>query len=144
MTGAPALIPRFALGNWWSRNTIYDSLGIHELIRNFERENIPLAVMVFDHDWHIRGNDSYKRIKSGFTFNTELIKDPKEMIDEFHKKGVRIGLVINPTNGIYPFEQNYAQAAEFLGLKEQTIIDFDPLNPKLLEEKLSTKIDYDI
>ena len=134
MTGAPALIPRFALGNWWSRNTIYDSLGVHDLIRNFERENIPLAVMVFDHDWHVRGDDNYKKIKSGYTFNTDLIRDPKEMIDEFHKKGVHVGVVINPTNGIYPFEQNYAQACEFLGMQgNNSIIEFDPLNPKLLD-----------
>ena len=69
MTGAPAMIPRYALGNWWSRNTIYDSLGVHDLIRNFERENIPLAVMVFDHDWHVRGDDNYKNAtKTRFIF----------------------------------------------------------------------------
>ena len=24
MTGSPAMVPRYALGNWWSRNTLYD------------------------------------------------------------------------------------------------------------------------
>ena len=64
------------------RNTIYDSLGVHDLIRNFERENIPLAVMVFDHDWHIRNIGNYKDLKTGFSFNSSLIKDPKSIIDE--------------------------------------------------------------
>ena len=61
-----------------------------------------------------------------------MIRDPKGMIDEFHKKGVHVGLVINPTNGIYPHEEYYKNIAEALGLQESKIILFDPLNPKLL------------
>lgn len=38
ITGAPALIPRYALGNWWSRNTDYTDQGIYTLIKNFERK----------------------------------------------------------------------------------------------------------
>ena len=60
MTGAPSLIPRYALGNWWSRNTIYDDESVHNLIRHFEKKMIPLSVMLFDHDWHIRNINSLK------------------------------------------------------------------------------------
>lgn len=133
MTGAPALIPRFALGNWWSRNITYDDDSTHELIRSFERKKIPISVMVFDHDWHIREYGEDKNVKSGFTFNTALFKDPKNMINEFHRRGIRVGLVVNPTNGIYPFEQYYKQACEYLAVKTPTVIQFDPLNPKLLD-----------
>jgi len=133
MTGAPALIPRYALGNWWSRNTTYSDKTIYELIRNFERNKIPLSVMVFDHDWHYRNVGQYKDLKTGFSFNTSLIKDPKAMIDEFHKRGIKVGLCINPTDGIYPHELYYKQACEYLGITDSKIIDFDPLNPKLLD-----------
>ncbi len=133
MTGTPALIPRYALGNWWSRNTIYDDSKINDLIRNFEKRKIPLAVVIFDHDWHIRNTGKFHDLKAGFTFNNALIKDPKKMIDTFHKRGVRVGLCVNPSEGFYPHEMYYKQASEFLGITNSSIIKFDPLNPKLLD-----------
>ena len=133
MTGAPALIPRYALGNWWSRNIKYDEQSSMELIRHFERKKIPLAVMLYDHDWHLRDVGENVGLKTGFTFNPELFPNPQETIQEFHKRGIRVGLCINPTNGIYPHEQYYKQASEYLQIKTPTVIDFDPLNPKLLD-----------
>ena len=133
ISGAPALIPRYALGNWWSRNTIYDDGAAHELIRNFERKAIPFSVMLYDHDWHIRNIGNYRNLKAGYTFNNVFFKDPKAMIDEFHKRGVRVGLVVNPTNGIYPHEQYYKQAAEYLQVTDGSMINFDPLNPKHID-----------
>ena len=105
MTGTPPLIPRYALGNWWSRNTEYSEKSVMELIRHFERKKIPLSVMLFDHDWHLRNVGEYQNLKTGFTFNPELFPNPKETIEEFHKRGIRVGLCVNPTNGIYPHEQ---------------------------------------
>ena len=133
MTGAPALLPRYALGNWWSRNITYDDNSIKDLIRKFERKKIPISVMLFDHDWHTRNVGDIKGLKTGFTFNTELFKNPQEMIGEFHKRGIRVGLCVNPTEGIYPHEQYYQQASEFMQVQPNTIIQFDPLNPKLLD-----------
>ena len=72
MTGAPPLIPRYALGNWWSRNIDYDDRKIVDLIRKFERKKIPISVMLFDHDWHIRNTENAKNLRSGYTFNREL------------------------------------------------------------------------
>ena len=133
MTGAPSLIPRYALGNWWSRNVEYNDLSAHELIRNFERKMIPFSVMLYDHDWHVREYGDQKNLKTGYTFNTKLFKNPKDMIEEFHKRGIRVGLVVNPTNGIYPMEQYYKQAMDYLKAAPNSIIQFDPLNPKYLD-----------
>lgn len=133
MTGAPALIPRYALGNWWSRNIVYDDEDIGNLIRKFEKKRIPLSIMVFDHDWHVRDTDKEKGLKVGYTFNNSLFKEPKSMINEFHRRGIRVGLVVNPTAGIYPHEQYYAQAAQYLQIKDGKPINFDPLNPKHID-----------
>ena len=133
MTGAPALIPRFALGNWWSRNIKYDQKSALEVVRNFERKTIPLAVMLFDHDWHYRDVGEFKDLKTGFTFNPELFPNPQGMIYEFHRRGIRVGLCVNPTNGIYPHEQYYPQASQYLQNKTAVVLKFDPLNPKLLD-----------
>ena len=133
MTGAPSLIPRYALGNWWSRNIDYTDKTTMDLIRNFERKKIPISIMLFDHDWHIRGSGDYKGLKTGFTFNTNLIKNHQKIIGEFHRRGIRVGLCINPTNGIYPHEQFYPQACNYLKIEPPNIIQFDPLNPKVLD-----------
>ena len=133
MTGAPALIPRYALGNWWSRNIAYDDLTLGRLIKKFEKHKIPLSIFLFDHDWHIRNVDKYKDLKTGFTFNQQLFPNPDHTIEELHKRGIRVGLCINPTNGIYPHEANYKKVSEALGVSGSKIILFDPLNPKLLD-----------
>ena len=133
MTGAPALIPRYALGNWWSRNTIYTDETLHNLIMKFEKEDIPFSVMLMDHDWHIRNVGTDKKLKVGYTFNNELIKNPAGVIEEFHNKGIQFGLVINPTDGFYPHEQYYPQAAQYLGVNNGKVIPFDPLNPKHID-----------
>ena len=80
MTGTPPLIPRYALGNWWSRNTEYSEKSVMELIRHFERKKIPLSVLLFHHDWHLRNVAEYQNLKTGFTFNPELFPNPKETI----------------------------------------------------------------
>ena len=133
MTGTPPLIPRYALGNWRSRNTEYSEKSVMELIRHFERKKIPLSVMLFDHDWHLRNVGEYQNLKTGFTFNPELFPNPKETIEEFHKRGIRVGLCVNPTNGIYPHEQYYKQASDYLKVQTPAIIQFDPLNPKVMD-----------
>ena len=89
MTGAPALIPRYALGNWWSRNVVYDDNSLNRLIRSFEKHKIPLSVMLFDHDWHVRNVDNYKDLKTGFSFNRNLFPEPEKTIENLHKRGIR-------------------------------------------------------
>ena len=42
LTGLPALIPRYALGNWWSRDKAYTTENILKLEEKFEKLNIPI------------------------------------------------------------------------------------------------------
>ena len=122
ITGAPPLIPRYALGNWWSRNIDYDDIKLNDLIKDFEKERIPLSVMVFDHDWHVRNVGDLRDLKVGYSFNTNLIKDPSKAINEFHKRGIKVGLVINPLGGFYPHETFYKNASEFLKVTNNSVI----------------------
>ena len=133
MTGAPALLPRYALGNWWSRNTIYTDEALHDLIMKFDKIDVPFSVLVLDHDWHVRNIGNDKRLKVGYTFNYELIKNPKAVIDEYHSKGIRVGLVINPMEGFYPHETYYNDVCQYLGVGNGAVIPFSPLNPRHLD-----------
>ena len=133
LTGNPELIPRYALGNWWSRNTTYNEESVKELVGDFERRNVPLAVFLLDKDWHYRNVGNAKDLHTGFTFNKELFPNPSEISKFLHEHNVRFGLEIDPSEGIYPHETYYAQACSYLGINGNKIIVFDPLNPKLLD-----------
>ena len=136
LTGLPALIPRFALGNWWSRDYKYKTEDIQKLVTNFEKYDIPISVFLFDKDWHITETETEKNIETGFTFNTSLIEDPKGLIDYLHQKGIRVGVQTNIKNGIYPHEAHYQDFKNFLEYKEEGVILIDPLNPKYLDAVL--------
>ena len=141
LTGMPALLPRYALGNWWCRDLPYTDKDIEDLLAHFERYDIPLSVLLLDKDWHIRNYGEYKDIVSNFKFNTELIKDPTALVKMLHDKGIRIGLEVNPKDGIYPFDERYEQIKKFIGTEETGIIKIDPLNPKMLDVILKLELE---
>ena len=37
LTGFPAMIPRYALGNWWSRDLDYNADDIEDLVKDFKK-----------------------------------------------------------------------------------------------------------
>lgn len=133
LTGYPAMIPRYALGNWWSRDLDYNTEDINELINNFEKSEIPLSVLMLDKGWHINNSEEGNEVRTGYTFNKELISDPAALIKELHDKNIKVGLNLNMIDGIYPNEEEYAKLASMFNITDNKIIAFDPLNPKLLD-----------
>ncbi|MET0422389.1 MAG: TIM-barrel domain-containing protein, partial [Actinoplanes sp.] len=53
VSGPPPVIPRFALGNWWSRHHRYTEESYLALLDRFRRDGIPFSVGVVDMDWHL-------------------------------------------------------------------------------------------
>lgn len=138
ITGSPALIPRYALGNWWSKNEKYNDLSLKELIDNFDDKNIPLSVIMLDNEWHYNSyNDKF--VDSGFTWNNEYFKSPANMIKYLHSKGIRLGLNINPLKGIYPYEEKFEQIKMNLQ-SEDSVIPFNVYDSKLIDVYLNVLI----
>lgn len=131
ITGSPALIPRYALGNWWSKNEEYNDLSLKDLVDDFKNKEIPLSILLLDKKWHI---DEYKDkiYDSGFTWNKTLFSNPKKMIDYLHKSGIRLGLNINPVPGILPYESSYDVLAHTLE-KQEDILVFNVMNDAVIE-----------
>jgi len=132
ITGYPALIPRFALGNWWSRNVNYNDESLKKLITDFKENEIPLSVLLLNDDWHLN-NFQDKKTKSGFTWNEENFKSPKAMVKYLHNNGIRLGLNISPDKGFYPYEEQYQKAKEYLQTNNDGIIPFNVLDPKYID-----------
>lgn len=140
LTGYPALIPRFALGNWWNRNEEYNDMSLKELVDNFENNHIPLSVILLDKDWHIRTYKNKEHLKTGFTFNKELFAAPYEMISYLHSKGIRVGLNVNPSEGLYNIDEYYEKAIAYLKPDENGVIPFQVLDPKWIDAYLKLYI----
>lgn len=136
LCGSTPLIPRFALGNWWSRYYKYTEAEYKELIKRFEEEKVPFSVSVIDMDWHLVDiNPKYGSGWTGYTWNRELFPEPKEFMDWLHKKGLKVTLNVHPADGVRPHEEMYVEMAKELVVdyEKEEKIKFDIINPEFLE-----------
>lgn len=133
ITGYPSLIPRYALGNWWSRNDDYDDLKLKELVDTFEKKEIPISNIVLDKDWHKRKKSGKKVLQTGFTFNKDYFKNPSAMISYLHSKGIRIGLNVNALEGFTDVDDNYNEALKFLKADKNGNIPFNVFDPRWVD-----------
>ena len=78
LTGPTPLLPRYALGNWWSRYHPYTAEEYVDLVDRFRGESVPLSVAVIDMDWHwVDIDPKYGSGWTGYTWNTDLFPDPQ-------------------------------------------------------------------
>ena len=137
LTGATPLLPRFALGNWWSRYHRYSDEEYRTLIRRFEREEIPFSVSVIDMDWHLveEVDPKYGSGWTGYTWNKALFPDPADFMGWLHRQGLRVTLNVHPADGVRAFEESYRPMAEALGKdwEKEEPIEFDITDPKFLQ-----------
>ncbi|MFP4383444.1 MAG: TIM-barrel domain-containing protein [Spirochaetia bacterium] len=114
VSGAVPMVPRYVLGNWWSRYWEYTEETMMELIESFEEHDIPLTVFIMDMDWHIVEN-KYTNGWTGYSWNRKLFPDPKRLMKRIHTKGLRTALNLHPADGVHPHEEMYTEMAEHLG-----------------------------
>ncbi|EHJ01903.1 glycoside hydrolase family 31 [Clostridium sp. DL-VIII] len=136
LCGNTPFLPKYALGNWWSRYHKYTEDEYKELIERFKREKIPFSVAVIDMDWHLVDIDpKYGSGWSGYTWNKELFPDPKEFMEWLHENGLRVTLNVHPADGIRAHEEMYIEMAKYLDIDylSEKNIKFDISDPKFLE-----------
>ena len=129
--GKTPLIPRFALGNWWSRYHAYTEKEYLHTIENFEEREIPLTVATVDMDWHWSETlDARKQITAngkndelhggsegwtGYSWNTDLFPDYKRFLGKLHEKNLHTTLNLHPALGVRYFEDCYEEMAKAVG-----------------------------
>lgn len=76
LTGKTPMLPRYALGNWWSRYYAYTEDSYKELVTRFEKEEIPFSVGVIDMDWHLVEDvdPKYGSGWTGYTWNKNYFR----------------------------------------------------------------------
>ena len=156
LTGPVPLIPKFALGNWWSRYRAYTQEEYRSLMQTFIDKQIPITVATIDMDWHWVdvlqrfGPDAkpgkprskeellYNHLLpgwTGYTWNTDLFPDHKELLSWLHEHGFKVPLNVHPSQGIRFFENAYEAACRRLGKDpaSRELIPFDPTDPQFMQ-----------
>ncbi len=139
LTGKTPMLPRFVLGNWWSRYYEYSEESYKALLERFDQEDIPFSVAVIDMDWHIVDVDPrYGSGWTGFTWNKELFPDPQRFLKYLHDRGMKTTLNLHPADGIRAYEDCYEDIAEKMGvdISSQETVEFDAANAKFIENYL--------
>lgn len=135
LCGKTPMLPRYALGNWWSRYYEYTEESYLELMHRFDEEGIPFTVAVIDMDWHLVNIDpKYGTGWTGYTWNKEFFPDPKRFMDHLHERGMRVTLNVHPADGIRAHEEMYEAMARELGkdISREEPVSFEITNPAFL------------
>jgi len=136
LCGKSPMVPRYALGNWWSRYYQYTESSYKALIERFERENLPFSVAVIDMDWHLVDIDpKYGSGWTGFTWNRELFPDPEGFLEWLHERKLHVTLNVHPADGIQGHEEMYPEMAKALHVdaEKEEPVRFDAADPEFLE-----------
>ena len=158
ITGKTPLIPRFCLGNWWSRYWRYTQDEYIALTETFKNKDIPLTVACVDMDWHWvdvkkrfggkvwdypKPRDLIAKITgcflipgwTGYSWNTELFPNHIDFLKKLHEKGLKVNLNVHPAQGVRFFEDMYSEFARHMGVDEKSKapINFDFTDRKFID-----------
>lgn len=131
VAGPTPLIPRWALGNWWSRYWEYSQAELLQLMADFQSHAVPLSVCILDMDWHITRTGNTSSGWTGYTWNRSLFPDPESLLADLHDRGLKVSLNLHPAAGVHPHEVQYPDMARRLGLDPATAdpVPFDIADP---------------
>lgn len=116
IAGPIPMIPRYILGNWWSRYWAYTQDELQSLMQEFRARDLPLSVCIVDMDWHITKTGNESMGWTGYTWNRELFPDPQGFIAWLHSQGLRTALNLHPAAGVHPHEEQYQEMAKWMGM----------------------------
>ena len=136
ISGSVPMIPRYALGNWWSRYHAYSDKGYLHILDKLSKRDLPLTVATIDMDWHWSDTlDANKRITeqgkndeyhggnngwTGYSWNTDLFPDYRDFLKKVSNRNLKITLNLHPADGIRFFEDMYDKMAVAMGVDPQS------------------------
>lgn len=141
LTGFTPLLPKYALGNWWSRYHAYTDKEYIGLMDEFAEKDMPFTVATIDMDWHIvddvppefkAHNPTQCAGWTGYTFNRKLFPDPEAFFGELKKRGLAVTMNLHPRDGVRYYEEQYEAMARAVGIDPATkkTVEFDLTDPR--------------
>ncbi len=137
LCGKTPMLPRYALGNWWSRFYAYTEESYLALMDEFQRRQLPFTVGIIDMDWHLVDVDpKYGSGWTGYTWNREYFPDPPRFLKNLHDRGMHTALNIHPAEGVKAHEEMYVEMAKAMGVdyEKGDPVNCDLADPKYIQE----------
>lgn len=158
ITGRAPMLPRYAMGNWWSRYHRYTDEEYLWLMDKFEAARVPLTVATVDMDWHYANfvvEDKHiladgkatadrgcaydpahpRRLGwTGYSWNTALFPDYKSFLKALRDRNLHVTLNLHPRDGVRYFEDMYPEMATAMGMDpvEEKPVEFDISDPRFI------------
>ena len=130
LTGYTPLLPKYVLGNWWSRYYAYRQVEYIALMDKFNEKEIPINVATIDMDWHLvkdAPKDKYTKSYgitlngwTGYTWNKNLFPDYKQFFKDLQERNLAITLNLHPCDGVRYFEDQYEDMCKACGVDPST------------------------
>ena len=139
LTGPTPVVPRYVLGNWWSRYWPYTEEEYLQVMDRFAVERIPLSVAVVDMDWHeVAIDPEIGTGWTGYTWNRELFPNPERFLDGLHRRGLATTLNLHPADGVRRHEDAYREMAEATGIDPDSglPVEFDVTSREFVDAYL--------
>ena len=136
LSGKQPVVPRWALGNWWSRYHRYSDKEYLGLMDEFKTREVPLSVAVIDMDWHWTYDERVPHSGwTGYTWDEGVFPDPEGFGREIHSRKLKMSLNDHPHSGVHHHEQMYEEMAKVLGhdTKDKLPILFDPTSKEFMD-----------
>ena len=90
----------------------------------FRDKGVPLSVCVLDMDWHWvyekKVKDAGVSGWTGYSWNTNLIPNPPQFLEEMHERGLRLPACDHPADGVQPYEDAYPDVCKAMGRDPST------------------------
>jgi alpha-glucosidase len=125
VAGKVPLPPKYMFGYWWSHYWQYSDFEFVDLAKKMRSLDVPIDVMVIDMDWHdtytltrfnaVRDEFWQKKGWTGYTWNTDLIPDYKELLSHLNSEGLEVTLNVHPAEGVAAHESMYPEMARSMG-----------------------------
>ena len=145
ISGDTPLLPRYALGNWWSRYKAYTQKEYTNLMQRFLDEKLPITVATIDMDWHWVDLSRFGKVPMGWTsftgagwtgysWNTDLFPDYKGFLKWLRDNNFQITVNLHPASGVRCFEDMYEDMAREMGVDpaSRQPVKFDITDPKFI------------
>ena len=155
LCGKVPLVPRYCLGNWWSRYKAYTQEEYLSLMQEFVDREIPITVATVDMDWHwvdVKkrfGKSGSKFVLNpfkadnifqgdgwtGYSWNTELFPDYRAFLKELQDNNFKVTLNLHPAQGVRFFDDMYEEMARAMNIDPATKqrVNFDITDPQYVD-----------
>ncbi len=141
VAGKISLPPKYTFGVWYSRYWNYTEAEMKDIVNGYEKNDLPLDVLVVDMDWHITEKSSPEIFShanpkpngwTGFTWEKKYFPDYKGFLKWTDENHLQTCLNLHPAEGVQAHEAAYDTFAKAMNAdtSKHAAIPFDITNKK--------------